>query len=103
MTYQVLLQHLADDGYKATALAVPECIAVGKTRDEALGNLKAVLTARLAEGEILTVEVGEPEHAWLKWSGVFKDDPTFDDFLAEVEAYRQEVDEEERDRADPSP
>jgi predicted RNase H-like HicB family nuclease len=102
MTYQVLLQHTVDNGYKATALAIPECVAVGATRDEALMNLKAVLTARLAEAEIVTVEVGEPEHPWLKGFGMFKDDPMYDDVLAEIEAYRREVDEAESNRADPS-
>ena len=103
MTYRVFLQQTAEDSYKATPLAFPDCVAVGKTRDEALANLKAALDGRLSQGEIVTVEAGEPEHPWLKWAGVFKDDPTFDEFLAEIEAYRRELDEAERQRADVSP
>jgi predicted RNase H-like HicB family nuclease len=98
MTCQVFLQLMADNGYKAIPLAFPDCEAVGRTRDEALSNLKSVLSARLAQGELVTVEVGEPDHPWRKWSGVFKDDPTYDDFLAEIEAYRRQMDEVENDR-----
>jgi predicted RNase H-like HicB family nuclease len=90
MTYQVFLQHLADDGYKATPLAFPDCAVMGKTREEALANLKAALATRLAHGELVTLEVGEPTHPWLKWFGMFRDDPTFDEFLQEIEAYRRE-------------
>lgn len=31
---------------------------------------------------------------WVKYAGMFKDDPDFDDFLAEMEAYRREIDAE---------
>lgn len=70
MTYQVFLQQTVNNGYRATALA-----------------------ARLAQGEMVTVEVGEPGHPWLKWAGTWKDDPTYDDFIVELEAYRREIDE----------
>src|SRR6266852_2759100 len=103
MIYRVFLQQMADDGYKATPLVFPDCVAVGNTRDEALANLKAALDARLSQGEIVTVEVGEPEHPWLKGAGMFKADPTFAEFLDEIETYRREVDEAERQRADVSP
>lgn len=103
MTYQVFLQLMAGNGYKATPLAFPQCEATGNTREEALSNLQSVLSARLAEGEIVTVEVGETEHPWRRWSGMFKDDPTFDDFLAEIDAYRREVDAAEQEDAGLSP
>jgi predicted RNase H-like HicB family nuclease len=101
MIYQVFLQQTADDGYKAIPLLFPDCVALGETREEALANLKSVLRARLAEGEIVGVEVGELEHPWLKGAGMFKDDAAYDDFLQEIEAYRREIDE--TDRADVSP
>jgi predicted RNase H-like HicB family nuclease len=103
MIYQVFLRHTDGSGYRATPLLFPDCVAVGKTRDEALANLRSLLDARLAEGEIVMLEVGEPEHPWLRGAGMFGEDPAFDDFLAEVEAYRREVDAAETDRADLSP
>jgi predicted RNase H-like HicB family nuclease len=103
MTYRVFLQPTGGDSYRATPLLFPDCVAEGSTRDEALANLTEALNARLAEGEIVTIEVGAPEHSWLRGAGIFKNDPSFDDFLAEIDAYRRDIDEAERQRANLSP
>ena len=50
---------------------------------------------RPAPDEVVAVEVGAPEHPWLKWARMWRDDPTYDDFLAAIEAYRREVDAEQ--------
>src|SRR2546423_14797814 len=100
MTYPVFLQQTEGDGYRATPLLFPDCVAVGTTRDEALANLTRALNERLSQGEIVTVEVGEPEHPWQKGAGMFQDDPDFNDYLAEIEAYRRERDKGETDRAE---
>ena len=92
MVCQVLLQY-EDNRYKATPMAPPDCAGVGSTRDEALANARAALAERFAEGELVTVDVGGAEHPWLTGAGMFRDDPTFDDFLAEMEAYRRHLDE----------
>jgi predicted RNase H-like HicB family nuclease len=102
MTCHVLVQQIGKDGYQAIPLVFPDIVAAGKTRDEALSNLKAALDARLAQGEIVTIEVGGPEHPWLKGAGLFEHDPTYDDFLNEVEASRREADNTETGRADVS-
>ena len=91
MTYRVFLQQTEGEGYQATPLLFPDCVAVGTTRDEALANLTRALDARLSQGEIVTIEVGEPEHPWLKGAGMFQDDPGLDDCLAEIAEYRQEA------------
>lgn len=103
MTYQVFVRQTADRGYLAAPLLCTDCVAQGKTRDEALANLKSMLEARLAEGEIVTLEAGQAEHSWQPGKGMFRNDPTFDDSLGEIESYRREVDAAERDRADLSP
>ncbi len=99
MTHRVLLQRIQENGYRATALLLPDCVGTGETRDEALANVTDALASRLTQGEIVNVEVGEPAHPWLPWFGMFADDPTFDDYLAEVAAYRQEVNVAEQDHA----
>ena len=103
MIYQVFVQQTAEDSYRAIPFVFPDIVVAGKTRDEALANLKSVLRARLAAGEIATIEVGETEHAWLKGAGMFRDDPTYDDFLNEIEAHRREVEATETGSADVSP
>jgi hypothetical protein len=32
------------------------------------------------------------DNPWIKYAGMFKDDPQFDEFLTEMESYRQELD-----------
>ncbi|NET15918.1 MAG: hypothetical protein F6K08_25390 [Okeania sp. SIO1H6] len=34
------------------------------------------------------------DNPWIKYAGMFKDDPQFDEFLGEMESYRQELDSE---------
>ena len=35
-----------------------------------------------------------PDNPWIQNAGIFKDDPHFDDMLADIEAYRRELDAE---------
>ena len=100
MQYQVLVQCHPDKGYVASVLGIPDCVAEGRTKEEAIANAKAALAERLTQSEVVTVEVEVPGiersgNPWLNNFGRFKDDPTFDDFLAEMEAYRREVDADE--------
>lgn len=42
----------------------------------------------------MTLEIERPqtEHPWMKFAGMFKDDPQFDEMLAYIEADRRELD-----------
>lgn len=100
MKYQIFVRHQASNGFIAAVLGIPDCIAEGQTEEEAVANAKASLSSRLAQGKIVSVELEEPAgkttgNPWLDSFGVFKDDPTFDDFLEKIAEYRRQVDEEE--------
>ena len=103
MQYQILVQSQDQNGYLASVLGMPECVGEASTKDEAVAKAKAALLEKLAQVEIVTVEMEAPPYQrqsnpLLKHAGRFKDDPTFDDFLAEVERYRRELDAEESNR-----
>ena len=101
MQYQILVQNQNKNGVVASVIGMPECKAEGKTKEEAIANIKQALKTFLAQGEIVSVEIPTPvENPLLKHAGRFKDDETFDDFLAEIEKYRREVDEAEAARED---
>lgn len=98
MQYQVFVQGQAGQGFIAAVIGMHDCIAEGQTKEEAIARARAALEERLAQGEIVTIEVesgnkptGNP---WLDSAGVFRNDPTFDDFLAEIEKNRRETDAE---------
>ncbi|MEB3179078.1 MAG: type II toxin-antitoxin system HicB family antitoxin [Nostocaceae cyanobacterium] len=94
-TYPVLIQEL-EDGYKATVLGLPNCESIAETREAALTNLQQVLTEFLAKADIVSLEIELPkrEHPWMKFAGIFKDDPLFNDMLEDIAAYRRERDAE---------
>jgi predicted RNase H-like HicB family nuclease len=103
MQYQVLVESKGQNIFMASVIGVPDCFAEGSTEAEAVSKAKAALRSRLAQGKVVTIEMEEPVkkltgNPWLDSAGVFKDDPTYDEFLAEIAAYRREVDAEEAAR-----
>jgi hypothetical protein len=59
---------------------------------------RRALEQHLENGNLVTIDLdSSPSTAqtidpWIKHIGIFANDPTFDDFLVEVAAYRQQVD-----------
>jgi predicted RNase H-like HicB family nuclease len=94
-SYEVLIEHQPEGEVSATVLGWQDCQVQGATKEEALNKLRQLLTSRLPNTEIVSLEIEIPqsEHPWLKFAGMFKDDPDFEDVLADIEAYRREVDQ----------
>ena len=120
MQYQVLVRKPADTHFVASVVGLSDVIANGKTEEEAISNVKAELASQLKSAKLVTIEM-EPEHSaslntssgngmvdeagnstfgrnedspWKRRAGAFADDPTWDDFLEEMAAYRRQVDRE---------
>ncbi|WP_414620985.1 hypothetical protein [Calothrix sp. CCY 0018] len=55
-------------------------------------NLTQLLTQRLANAEIVSLEIEPPkkEHPWMKFAGKYKDDPQFDEMMEYIEQERRE-------------
>lgn len=100
MQYQVFVQNQSEQRFIASIVGIPNLTVEGKTEEEAIEKVKAALETQLAIGKFITIDISPnlptPEtDPWLKNLGLFADDPTFDDFLAEVAAYRQSVDDQQ--------
>lgn len=100
MTYNVLIQHRSENTYQATVLGWPDLIVTGGSEQEALEAIRHALRERLAQSKIVQIEIDEPasgtaflEHLWQPYLGMWKNDPTFDGFLDNMQAYRHELDE----------
>jgi predicted RNase H-like HicB family nuclease len=96
--YQVVIESHSEQEFVASVVGIPDCLALGTSREEAITKAKNILTEKIARGELVAIEIEpQPIHQdadpWLKHFGIFADDPTFVDFLEEVEAYRQSIDE----------
>ncbi|RUT05210.1 hypothetical protein DSM106972_040310 [Dulcicalothrix desertica PCC 7102] len=100
MQYQVFVKSHTENKFIASIIGIPDSTVEGGTKEEAIALAKAALEKQLASGEIITIDVGKESSQqetdpWLKHMGIFASDPTFDDFLSEVAAYRQQVSEDE--------
>ncbi len=101
MYCQVFLQPGTDRGYTATILGLLGCVGYGTTKEEALANLQAIVSEQLTKGEIITLKLDIPKmtktgNPWVDHAGIFKDDPTWDEFQDAITQYRREVDESGR-------
>ncbi|MFB2892208.1 type II toxin-antitoxin system HicB family antitoxin [Aerosakkonemataceae cyanobacterium BLCC-F50] len=96
LNYSVIIEEIKAGLYSATVWGLPDCKATGATREEALTNVRQLLTARLEKAEIvsLEIEIPKPEHPWMKFFGKYKDDPYFDEMLEDIKALRRERDAE---------
>ncbi|MCC5663524.1 hypothetical protein LC653_06135 [Nostoc sp. CHAB 5784] len=94
LNYDVLIENQADGTVKATLLGLPDCQGLGNTETEAIEKLSQSLQNRLESAKIVTLEIEAPkaENPWMKFAGMFKDDPQFDEMLAHIEADRRELD-----------
>ena len=97
MTYNAVVESDTDNSYRATVLGWPDCTVAGATREEALARLREAVRKRLAEVEIVPLEIDLPENAnpWVRFAGMFEDDPLFDEVVKEMEADRRALDAEE--------
>ncbi len=105
MQYQVFVQNPTDRNFMASVVGLPNVTANGITEKEAIDRLKDILDAQFKNGKLVTIDIDvlsekslEKSDPWIANAGIFKDDPTFDDFLAEMKAYRHEVDAAEVNR-----
>lgn len=92
MTYQIFLENQQNKFYTATAIGFPSLTVEGRSRSEALEKMRLAIRNYLQKGEVVTLDlegqIMANEHFTF---GMFKDDPDYDEFLAEVAAYREEM------------
>ncbi len=104
MTYYVTVENGAANRYTATVIGWPNCVAEGKTREEAIDRVKQRFRERLKQVEIIPIEVGSPhldptiantEHPWAKFASMYQTNPLFDEVLDSIQAYRHAIDKDE--------
>ncbi len=97
MTYPILIRSKPNDGYVATALTLSNIEVEAPTREQALAQIRKAISDTLAQGELVDLEIPEPKpmvaSSYDDLVGMFKDDPTYAEFLDEVEKYRRERNE----------
>jgi hypothetical protein len=96
MQIPILVEPVANNGYRATSGPPLALSAEGATRAEAIDKLELLLRDRLRNGvEVVAAEVPAQaiENPWVKYAGMFKDDPMFDEVLEIMKQNRRKDDE----------
>ncbi|RRR76022.1 MAG: hypothetical protein EI684_03660 [Candidatus Viridilinea halotolerans] len=88
MTTSVLITHQPDNHYTARALVLPEIVATGATEAEAVEQLRTVLAKLQQHSRVIHVELPLADtalgHPWLRFAGMWEQDPDWEAFEAAV-------------------
>lgn len=91
MQIPVLVEPVANNGFRAKAGEPLALSADGATPEEAVRNLRAALGRHLTGKQLMSVDLGA-ENPWLALAGMFDPtDPLIQEWKQEMAAYRQEV------------
>lgn len=97
MTFDVVLLRQIEDGYLARPVLWPDAAVHGDTEQEALDGVRDLIHDLLGRTQFVKVDVDTAGYAaknpWLDKAGMFSEDPTWDDFLAEMADYRRQLNE----------
>lgn len=96
-SYGILIEYQENGLVNASVLGWQNCRVTAKNKQEALQQLQQLLTIHHENQEIVSLEVNKPENQpekenpWLKFAGMFDNNPLMNDFFAEIEANSQEA------------
>ncbi|MEH2109038.1 hypothetical protein [Nostoc sp.] len=93
----ILLETREDGSAIASILELPQYRVEAATREQALLLLNQLLIQHMEKVEVIPMEIKLPQTEqsqkhWMKFAGVFKNDPDFDIVQQYIPEYRQELD-----------
>ena len=95
MNIPVLIEPIANNGFRATGGLPFEITVEGATRDEALGRLRRDRQANGPSAIVVPLEITPTEdHPWIQGAGMFRDNPLFDKWQEAISEYRRQVDQD---------
>ncbi|OUL29420.1 hypothetical protein BV372_23535 [Nostoc sp. T09] len=96
LDFNILLEKDNTGKETAIVLEIPECRITSDTRQQALDGVRQLLAERLAKAEIVSLQMELPSnpHPWMKFAGMFKDDPLFAEIAEDIRKQRHETEQE---------
>jgi predicted RNase H-like HicB family nuclease len=98
MQYDILLTKQPNNGYIARPILLPEIVVSGADEEEVLARVREAIAGIYANSRIVRVNVAEPDETtndpWLRFAGMWADDPNWEQFQAHIEAFRRTIDEQ---------
>lgn len=96
MLYNVLLTKQPNSLYTARVLSLPDVIVSGTDDAEVLARVRAAIAHMHANSRLVQVEAPSlaemPDDPWLRFAGIWEDDPDWDVFQSEIQAFREAID-----------
>src|SRR5947209_6881693 len=93
MQIPVLVEPVANKGFRARSGEPLPLSAEGPTADEAVRRLRELLSNGMVGGtRLVSVDLSAADHPWLRGAGMFKDDPLFDEWQENIAERRRQVD-----------
>ncbi len=101
MELAVLLREQPDGTYEAKVPTIPGLIISAQNRDYVVAAMRCAVAEARPGSEPVFIDVPRGGDAkpnpWLEMAGMFADDPTWDEFIAEIRAARARDDASARD------
>ncbi len=94
LTFNILVENLDQNVFRAIVLGFPNCQVEGNSQEEAITNVRQLLSNRLAKANIISLEIESPnhKHPWMQFAGIYANNPLFEEVLADIAVHRQETD-----------
>lgn len=94
MTYDVLLTRENDRLFKARVLLLPDIVVTGSNETDVLDKVKVAIASLRQKSRIVQLDVPSEteDDPWMQMAGIWKDDPDWETFQAEVKHYRAQFD-----------
>ena len=93
MDIPVLVEPLANAGFRAVCGDPWDLEAAAPTREEAIGKLRQLIERRVAAGaELVAVSIGDSTHPLASFAGMLKDEPLVGQWQQAMADYRNERD-----------
>jgi hypothetical protein len=99
MQIPVVIEPVAGNGYLAKTGEPLPLSAAGASRDEALRNLEHAVQQRLRNGTTIAsmnLPVQSEDNPWIKFAGMFKDEPMFEE-VRQIMAENRKTDDADPD------
>jgi hypothetical protein len=92
MEVTIFIEQIGVNWFRASTAQPVPLESRAPTRDEALAKLRELAEDRLNQGEVVQVELGAA-HPLMKFAGLWKDHPDFDEYLENIAEYKRQQDE----------
>lgn len=94
MQVTVFVEQLDEQTYRAETAQPIALVTEGRTRDEAIEQLRVLAQRRLTAGEMVQLDLPEVAvpHPWVPFAGIWKDHPELDMVLEHIAAERRKRD-----------